>query len=372
MKIAMITTVNHNVGDDFVREGIKYLIKQYFISKGIKEKIEFQNIHKHSPITTRYGFEWLRNLRVSRIVDRIIPKNLSRDRILEADIVIQSGAPVYWCHEVGGGHCYNNEWYKPLIQERFLRNKNAKLLNIAAGTCQRYYSDGSEFCDKCKAYIKEFYEYANITTVRDRLAKRVLNNIGLDVKVIPCSSIFAIDEHNIKNSGEEYVVVNYMRGGGHYTFGQKIDFERYKKEFTKFYFELKKKENVIISCHNQKEVNEALEFDPEANIFYKKNDYLAYMKFYSKAKFGIMNRVHGAFMMASFGKPSIIIGNDSRAKMASEIGLKSYFVNDINYKVLMDEYEFLKTGANDYEKRFKKIKNKAFNDYMNELVKLNK
>jgi len=45
---------------------------------------------------------------------------------------------------------------------------------------------------------------------------------------------------------------------------------------------------------------------------------------------------------------------------------------DINYKVLMDEYEFLKTGANDYERRFKKIKNKAFNDYMNELVKLNK
>jgi len=370
MKISIITTVNHNIGDDFVREGIKYLMKQYFKSKGFSENIEFQNIHKHSPITTRYGFEWFRNLKFSRYVDKVLPKSFTRDRILEADIIIQSGAPVYWCHDEGGGHCYNNEWYKPLIKERFLKNKNAIFLNLAAGTCQRYYSDGNEFCENCKVYIKELYELCKVTTVRDTLAKIVLERLGLSVPVIPCSSIFAIDEYGIKNSGEEYVVVNYMKGGGHYTFGQNIDFKKYKDEFNKFYFDLKKKENVIISCHNQKEVKEALELDPNANIFYKKNDYLEYMKFYSKAKFGIMNRIHGAFMIASFGKPSIIIGSDSRARMAEEIGLRSYFVNEINYKILMDEYEFLKSDATNYAIKLKKIKNKAFNDYMKELMKL--
>ena len=30
MKVSIITTVNHNVGDDFVREGITYLLKQKF------------------------------------------------------------------------------------------------------------------------------------------------------------------------------------------------------------------------------------------------------------------------------------------------------------------------------------------------------
>jgi len=79
------------------------------------------------------------------------------------------------------------------------------------------------------------------------LGKKVLNNLGLDVALIPCSSIFAINEHNIKDNGEEYIVVNYMKGGGHYTFGQKIDFNKYKEEFTNSYFELKEKENVIIS-----------------------------------------------------------------------------------------------------------------------------
>lgn len=363
MKIAIITTVNHNVGDDFVREGIKYLLKQYFKN----ETIEFQNIHKHSPITTRYGFESFRYPRLSSIVDKILPKSWSKDRILEADIVVQSGAPVYWCHEVGGGHCYNNEWYKPLIKDRFLKNKNAKLLNLAAGTCQKYNSDGSEFCEKCNNYIKEFYDLAKVTTVRDTLGRVVLSKIGLDAPVIPCSSIFAIDEHNLKNEGEEYVVVNYMKAGAHYTFGQKIDIEKWAREFKKFYFELKKKERVVFSCHNQKEVDEALEFDSKAEIFYVKDDYLKYMKFYSKAKFGIMNRVHGAFMMASYGKPSIIIGNDSRARMGEEIGLKHYFVNDADYELLNKEYEFLKDGANNFSERFKVIKEKAFNDYMKAL-----
>jgi len=237
MKISIITTVDHNVGDDFVREGIKYLLRQHFQ----KETIEFQNIHKHSPITTRYGFESFRNLRLSSRVDKVIPKSWTKDRIFEADIVIQSGAPVYWCHETGGGHCYNNEWYKPLIKERFLKKNKTKLLNLAAGTCQTYHSDGSEFCETCNDYMKEFYELADVTTVRDTLAKTVFSNIGIDVPVIPCSSIFAIDEHGLKNEGEEYVVVNYMKGGAHYTFGQKIDVEKWETEFKKFYFELKER-----------------------------------------------------------------------------------------------------------------------------------
>ena len=365
MKIAIITTVNHNVGDDFVREGIKYLIKKKFNN----EKILFQNIHKHSPITSRYGYEKIRNLRVSNTLDKIIPKSWSADRVFEADILIQSGAPVYWCHDEH--HCYSNEWYQPIIKNRFLKNKNknknVKLINFAAGSCQVYHSEGSEFCKKCNNYIKEFYNLCDVTTVRDTLSQRIFKEIDVHVPVIPCSSIFAIDEHSLKNNEGEYVVVNYMKGGAHYTFGQKIDFEKWENQFKKFYFNLKAKEKVIISCHNKIEVDEALKLDPKAQIFYEKDNYLAYMKFYSAAKFGIMNRVHGAFLMASYGKPSILIGNDSRAKMIKEIGLKHYFVNEVDYKLLNKEYEYLKNGADNFKERFKKIKHKAFNDYMDAL-----
>jgi len=362
VKISIITTVEHNVGDDFVREGIKYLLRKKFEGKNL----EFTHIHKHSPITTRYGFEWFRYLRISRFADKLIPKFLTKDRIREADLVVQSGAPVYWCHS-NGPHCKDNEWYGPLIRERLYKKKNKAFISLAGGACQTYHSDGSEFCPACNTYIKDFYDACAVTTVRDTLGKVVLNRINLDAPVIPCSSIFAIDEHGLKNEGEEYVVMNYMKGGSHFIFGQKIDFEKWESEFKRFYYDLKKKERVIISCHNQKEVNEALELDPEAEIFFEEHDYLAYMRFYSKAKFGIMNRVHGAFLMASYGKPSIVIGNDSRARMAEEIGLKNYFVNDVDYDVLMLEYAFLSSGADGYAESFKNIKAKAFEDYQKAL-----
>lgn len=359
MKIAIITTVDHNVGDDFVREGIKFLMRRKFP----QEQIEFEHIHKHSPITVRHGFEWFRNLKFSKRVDRILPLGWTKDRILDADFVIQSGAPVYWCHEAEGGHCYNNEWYGPLIQRRLSKNKKAKLLNLAAGTCQQYHSDGSEFCDDCNAYIVDFYEKSAVTSCRDTLGKVVLSHAGVDAPVIPCSSIFAKDEHRIENGGEDYVVVNYMKGGAHYTLGQEIDLKRWEDEFKKFYFELKEKENVIIACHNEKELNEAKELDPKANVFYQKDDYVAYLKFYSKAKFGIMNRVHGAFIMASFGKPSIIIGNDSRARMGSEVGVESIFVNDATAELLSEKYSFLKAGADGFKEKFERIREKAYADY---------
>ena len=172
MNISIITTVSHNVGDDFVREGIIYLFKQKFKNTALN----FELIHKHSPITTRYGFEWFRNYRFSKYVDRVLPLSLSKDRVLEADILVQSGAPVYWCHpETNGPHCYGNEWFKPLIKRRYLKTAlKASFLNLAAGTCQRYDSDGSEFdsCKFCQDYIKELQNLITATTVRDKLAKK--------------------------------------------------------------------------------------------------------------------------------------------------------------------------------------------------------
>lgn len=361
--ISIITTVDHNVGDDFVREGLKYILSHHFTD----EKINYYHIHKHSPITSRFGFEKLRTLKYSKRIDKLIPKNWTKDRVINADILVQSGAPVYWCHKDPSSHCYDNEWFIPLIEERFSKNKNAVLLNLAAGTCQTYHSDGSEFCEKCNNYINSFYKDSAVTTLRDSLAKVVLSKINLDAPVIPCSSIFAIDQHQLKSEGEEYVVFNYMKGGAHFTFGQKIDFAKWEETFKEFYFSVKKKERVIIACHNKKEVEEALELDADAEIFYEKDDYLAFMKFYGKAKFGIMNRVHGAFLMGSYGKPSIIIGNDSRAKMAEEIGLQSFFVNDVTVDLLNEQYEYLNDGANNYKERFKVIKEKAYTDYLSAL-----
>ena len=366
MKISIITTVNHNIGDDFVREGIIYLFKQKFKNT----TLNFELIHKHSPITTRYGFEWFRNYRFSKYVDRVLPLSLSKDRVLEADILVQSGAPVYWCHpETGGPYCSDNEWFNPLIKRRYLKTAfKTPFLNLAAGTCQKYDSDGSEFDSRksCQDYIKELQGLTKVTTVRDKLAKKVLNNMGFDVSVTPCSSIFAPESLGIEIGNPEYVALNYMKGGGHYIFGQKIDSKKWENNFKRFYKTISKFEKCIFVCHNQDEVMNAKKIDPNANIFIS-HDYKDYIKFYSKAKFGIMNRVHGAFLIASFGRPAVVIGNDSRVKMSEEIALSYTFVNNADLDWLLVQYEYLKKGGDNYSQKFNGIKKKAYNDYQEAL-----
>jgi hypothetical protein len=366
MKVAIITTVSHNVGDDFVREGIIYLLKKRFLS----QNLSFENIHKHSPITSRYGFEKIRKLRFSRLIDPLLPLKLTGDRILETDLLVQSGAPVYWCHE--NAHCSDNEWFDPLIRHRYkVIRDSVPFISLAGGSCQKYHSDGSEFLSYQKDvnYVKEFFELTKVTTLRDTLAKKILNGVGFDAPVIPCSSIFARDNLEIQTDSPNFVALNYMRGGAHFSFGQSIDPDKWEKTFTAFYNQIKEEQQCIFVCHNEAEVNEARRIDPKANIFISE-DYRDYVKLYSKAKFGIMNRVHGAFMLASFGRPSFVIGTDSRACMAEEIGLRHAFVNDVDMGKLTSEYEYMCDGANNFEKRFFDIKTKAYQDYQLALSKL--
>ena len=71
------------------------------------------------------------------------------DRILRADCVVQSGAPVYWCHPTT--HCADNEWFVPLVRRRFRDRPGKLLLNLAAGSCQRYHDDSGTLCERCGA-----------------------------------------------------------------------------------------------------------------------------------------------------------------------------------------------------------------------------
>ena len=361
MKISIITTVNHNVGDDFVREGIIFLLKKVLPDK----IIDFQVIHKHCPISSRYGFESFRRNRFWDKIDKIIPLEMTRDRVLEADLLVQSGAPVYWYHGASS-QCVDNEWFSPLIRRRYKRfNPKIPFINLAAGSCQCYYSDGSEIkqSDANINYIQELHSLSAVTTVRDTLAKTMLNYIGLDAPVIPCSSIFARDNLNIEKHMPEFVALNFMENGAHYSFEQNIDGTKWFYDFQKFYEYIRTKENCVFVCHNKHEINYAKMIDNNAQIFYS-NNYVEYVEFYSKAKFGIVNRVHGAFMLASFGKPSFVIGTDSRAVMAQEIGLRHEFVSKVDVERLILEYQLLKQD-HQYEECFEVIKAKALNDYFN-------
>lgn len=353
MKVALITTVRHNVGDDFVRDGIVYLLGK------VVGPIQQLLIHKHLPATVRQEWSWLNSRAVrwfsnrfsgldeqmlSRFVDRF-PFVESTDKILGSDMVVQCGAPVYWKHD--GNDCSKNEWYHPLIEKRWARvSDRVRLLNIGAGSCQTYESDGSEFegANCTLEYIRDFHSKCVLTTVRDRLSEKILSIAGLDAPVLPCPSIFARRLHGLEPGFGSYVVLNYMPLGGHYKFENRIDHDRWGETFTKVARSLAKSERCVLVCHNREELTEATRRFPDFERFYS-TDYREYLRVYSEASCGVLNRVHGAFALASFGIPSLVIGNDSRARMTEMIGMPSMHVADATPDAILTDLSALRREA---------------------------
>jgi len=364
--LSIITTTKHNIGDDFVREGIIHLIKE----TTSVTKIEL--IHKHSPVTSFYGFENIRNLRASRVVEPVLRMINASNRITNADVLVQSGAPVYWCHP-GGSHCANNEWFAPLIRNLFLKDRrDRKFLNIAGGSCQRYHSAGEEIngCVKCKSYISEFYDACDLTLLRDELAKKMLNLAGRDAEVLPCTSIFARDHFKIIPKNESYVAVNFMENGGHYTFGQHIDADKWRKNFALIVEKLKPYSRVIAACHTAAEEKLVQQVVPGIETYIVPDEHVAFMNFYAGARFGIVNRVHAAFMMASFGKPVALIGNDSRALMIRNLNLTPHFVDDVDEQLIDQMIDELLLREKTYIDEIEEIRKTARLEYIQKISKV--
>jgi len=332
MKATFITTVKHNIGDDFVRDGIIHLLMQAVPSGGV----EVRMIHKHFPASARPEWDWLhrsggtrlldqlpglRALRLSRCIE-LLPLRPATDKILTADLVVQSGAPVYWLNH--GSDSSKNEWYGPLIRRRWLRvSDRVPLLNLGAGSCQHFYSDGGEF-ERVPAvleFIRAFHASCALTTVRDRLSQAILARAGMDAALLPCPALLAARRHGIVSSGKgDYVALNFMRLGGHYQFEDTDHAPVWRDQFTSFARQLAKNTRCLMVCHNRTELAAAKELLPEIDRFHSP-DYRDYLRIYAAASVGVVNRVHGAFALAGCGRPGLVVGNDSRARMAEIIGL---------------------------------------------------
>ena len=379
-RVCFITTIRHNVGDDFVREGILYLLHKHYGS------VRASLIHKHLPITTRPEFSWIHGrkwdawldgykqslaLRLTNKVDSLLPIFPWSDRMLQCDVLVQSGAPVYWAH--APKDCRNNEWWGPLIERRWVKAAAGRpFLNLAGGTCQKWGSDGSEFAERPATleYIRRFFDLASLTTVRDELSVQVVALAGRSVESVPCASLFAVNRLEIMPEQGQYVVLNYMRGGGHFTFGQPVDTAGWEAKFLSFAGKLSRHYRCVVVCHDIRELNTAKRLFPGMELFYSE-DYVDYLRCYAAARFGIMNRVHGAIALASLGKPAVVVGSDSRAQTAEMIGLRSVFVHDVTPEWLEAQMELLESEVDSFPATMARQKEEAEQKYLRLLNSVN-
>jgi hypothetical protein len=77
-----------------------------------------------------------------------------------------------------------------------------------------------------------------------------------------------------------------------------------------------------------------------------------------------MNRVHGAFALASLGKPAVVVGTDSRAEMTNMIGLRSTFVSNATRDWLDQQVNLLEREVDTFPAQMAQRKAEAERNYL--------
>jgi len=383
MKIGILTTLNINRGDDFIKEGIIYLFKNYFK----REKLEFIIINKHNPYSL-FGIEMYgKNKFIRKVVNKLVKikpevfyKLFKLGKVEsvfdDCNLMIQSGAPVIWANEETGNNSLKSDWtyafWKDVAPR--VRKLGIPIFNLSIGSCLKYGSKGEEVYknEKLIEFIKkDILENSDVITFRDDLTKDISKNLGKEGESIVCSSIFSSDNLGVKKKEGEYIIINYMEGGGHFhSWDKRIYIDLWDSVLKNLIKKLSKEYEIKFLCHSQKEVKEAKEMFPEYKSYIFK-DTKEQMEFMSKTIACVNNRVHATMGFASLGIPSITITTDSRVGLIDKIGLPTYFSGDRNlssdelYLVLKE----LIKNKEKFGKGIKEIKKITKEEYFNEFSK---
>lgn len=360
MRIGFITTINTNIGDDFIRTGIENILA----SIKNEDDIQYTYVNKHYPDSSVVKYSPI------HLLKRLKPFR-GRGRLLnfynkflysyfsvykDQDLIIQSGAPVLW------PDCQKNEWAQPIWYNTIGKLKSRiPVINLAAGSCYPWERYGSFYSEKEAAYAKDIGGFCRLTTTRDKLANKLFSSVGIENVLMPCTAFFV--DKGFENKAEgKYILINYMKGGGHFDWSQKVDADLWEASMKRLITALLRNHEVRFICHNEKEIDQAKAMFPDLTAYYPKTieDYLNYIR---HAKLGINNRMHASVAMASVGVPAISICTDTRLLMLENIGLPVYYVKDADFESLYAKSVELLDNSVEERKKLFKLKKEKFEEY---------
>lgn len=340
--IGLLTTIDTNIGDDLIRLGVEKLFRA-----GLGTDVRFERVNKHHPWSVYPSLHPARLLkgasarmprgrgRMERLAS--LATRLGASRFDGCAAVVQCGAPVLW------PSCHACEWAEPIWRDVIGRIwEETPIANLAAGSCYPWEEQPKAVGDERDAeFLRRVASYCSLTTVRDSLAERLLGALGVEARRLPCTAFLSAPQPvSSSRGGKGVVLVNYMRGAGHYDWDQGIDGAGWEATVRQLLERLGKRHEVAFICHSEAEARLAEGLDPSVRRL-RPASAETYFEGVENVAVAICNRIHAAVALASHGVPAMAIGTDTRLLMAREIGLPSFYVKDARANILEAEAERL-------------------------------
>ncbi|MBD0320105.1 MAG: polysaccharide pyruvyl transferase family protein [Gemmatimonadetes bacterium] len=336
-RVGLITTLDTNIGDDFIREGVKRVVAAALDGR----EIEWVMVNKHHPLTVYPGWHPVRLAerlprgrgKAQRLA-RTLLHPLPLSRFDGCELVVQCGAPVLW------PGCHGSEWAEPLWREVVgrLAARGVPVLNLAAGSCYPWESPAERIDDAADVeYVRRALADCRLTTSRDTLAHRLYASVGGDTPLVRCTA-FVAPRGQATDRDERLVLVNYMAGAGHYDWGQGVDGGGWEATMKTVLERLKERHRVAFLCHTQAEYDLAGGLDPSLPRILPRTP-REYFEVAARAAGAVCNRLHASVAMAGMGIPSVAIGTDTRLLMVEQVGIPALYVKEATAERVLHELD---------------------------------
>lgn len=362
MKIGFLSTVRVNIGDELIRYGIENLMRARY-----GESFEAVVVNKHNPASAYPAGHFLHKLGgIQNKYLRVLSTELAsltcykRKKSLfdDCDLLVQSGMPVFF------HGAWRTEWSFSIWHEIIGRlSRNVPVVNLAAGSCYPWEERDNVRVHKMdRWFIRKILGYCKLTTVREDLAKTVVQDAGIEVESLPCTAFLAGYGRTLKKGPDSYVFLNYMPGAGHQGWIRQEDSSRWEQVFNGVVERLRDQYNLAFICHDQREHDAAEALAPDLPRFFPKTP-KEYLDVAELGVAGIFNRMHACVGMAGLGIPSIALGMDTRMMMVKKIGLSAFHASTVDVDMLVHEFAVLMKKRDEESARLRQLSLDTYSRY---------
>ncbi len=371
MRLGLLTTLNNNIGDDFIREGLLHVIRQVAPAT----PLDLVMLNKHEPRTVysrRHPIRLLdkKNFKPSwltkpfrLLAEKYLPP-LGHTVFDECDILIQCGTPVIW------QGCRNSEWARLIWRDVFARLTDAgkPLLNLGGGSCYPMEQIPETLAGSPdENFVRLMLKSARLTTVRERLAHKLMTSIGGVPPLLCCPALLAAQAFVQPSAPTKKVLINYMAGGGHYDWKQAIDAKKWEQTMRQVVRHLEQQGwQPLLLAHNEKELALATEIWPHLPRICPAS-VPEYFEVARGAAFGVCNRMHASVALAGLGIPSVAVGTDSRNLMVELVGLPVFYVKAATTERMVTAVDELQAKRNDESRRLLILRETTLKEHLDYL-----